>query len=107
MYVESRKKVQLNLVPGQEQRRSCRDWSFGEGKVKGGEPGDPVWRTCTAVCEADSWWGPVAEHRQLSSVPCDDPEGWDGEVGGRLPREGIETNTAGKAIILQWKRFFK
>ena len=36
-----------------------------------------------------------------------DPEGWDGEVGGRLPREGIEMNTAGKAIILQWKRFLK
>ena len=29
------------------------------------------------------------EHRELSSVLCDNLEGWAGGVGGRVKREGI------------------
>ena len=28
-------------------------------------------------------------HRELSSVLCDDLDGWDGGVGGRSKREGL------------------
>ena len=30
----------------------------------------------------------VSQHRELSSVFCDDLKGWDGEMGGRLKRGG-------------------
>ena len=31
----------------------------------------------------------VVYHRELSLLLCDDLEGWDGGMGGRLKREGI------------------
>ena len=34
-----------------------------------------------------SYWKAAVQHRELSSVLCDDLEGWDGE--GRLKREEI------------------
>ena len=40
----------------------------------------------TAICKTDSKWEAAIQHRELSSVLCDDIEGW---VGGRLKREGI------------------
>lgn len=36
-----------------------------------------------------SHWGPAAQHRGLSSVPCDDREGGMGGVGGRSKQEGL------------------
>ena len=41
------------------------------------------------VCKIDGYWEAAVQHRELSSVVCDDPEGWDGVVGGRSKREGI------------------
>ena len=40
------------------------------------------------MCETDSWWGPAAKPRQLSSLLCDDLEwrmgvGWEGGLKGR------------------------
>ena len=35
------------------------------------------------------WWGAAVHHRELRSVLCDDPEGWDGEVRRRSKRVGI------------------
>ena len=34
--------------------------------------------------KTESRWGAAAEHRELSSVLCDDPEGRDGRMEGRL-----------------------
>ena len=31
----------------------------------------------------DSWWEPGIKHRKLSSVLCDDRDGWDGGLRGR------------------------
>ena len=43
-----------------------------------------------AVCKVGSCGEAAAQRRELSSVPCDDPEGWDGGVlRERLQREGI------------------
>ena len=36
-----------------------------------------------------SWWEAAVWHRELSSVLCDDLEGWDGGSGGRFKREGV------------------
>ena len=36
----------------------------------------------------DSYWEHATRHRELSSVLCDDQGRWDGEVGGRIKREG-------------------
>ena len=44
---------------------------------------------CTAVYKTDSQWEDSAEHRELSSVLCDNLEGWMGDgLGGRFKREG-------------------
>ena len=65
----------------------------------------------------DSQGEAAEEHRQLSSVLCDDIEGWDGRVGGRSKREGIYVyielihtviqQKRWKAIILQYKFYLK
>ena len=40
------------------------------------------------MCKTDSQWVPAVYHRELSSVLCDDLEGWDGKwVGGRFKRD--------------------
>ena len=44
--------------------------------------------TYTAMRETDSWWGAAAQHRELSSGLCDDLEGRDEGLGGRLKRKG-------------------
>ena len=33
--------------------------------------------------------GSAASHRELSLVPCDDLEGWDGKGGRGIRREGV------------------
>ena len=47
----------------------------------------------TAVWTIDSWWEAAVSCRELSSVLCDDLEGWDGAgiggMGERPKREGI------------------
>ena len=38
------------------------------------------------------WWEAAAQHREISSVLCDDLEGWDRE-GGREAQEGGDMGT--------------
>ena len=42
--------------------------------------------TYTTMCQTASQQEATTQHRELSSVLCDDPDGWDlgGLVGGRL-----------------------
>ena len=35
------------------------------------------------MCETDSPWEAAGEHRELSSVLCDDRDGWQGGAGRR------------------------
>ena len=52
-----------------------------KGKEREGEAG-AFWEsgidTYTTVCKIDGWWKATIEHRELSSVLCDDLGGWDG-----------------------------
>ena len=46
----------------------------------------------STVCEIGSWWEAAVQHRELGSMVCGDPGGWDvvwGVVRRRLKREGI------------------
>lgn len=65
--------------------------------------------------KTDSWWEPAVKRRELSSLLCDDLDGWDGvgeaQEGGYLCMHMAdslhciaETNTF-KAIILNKKLF--
>ena len=40
----------------------------------------------TTTCKIDSWWEAAAQHREISSMLCNDLEGWDRE-GGRETQE--------------------
>ena len=40
------------------------------------------------MCKTDSWQEAAVQHRELSSVFCDDLEGWKGSRGGRDTQEG-------------------
>ena len=64
--------------------------------------------------------GSCLQHRKLSLALCDDLEGWDGKVGGRLKTEGLHVylwlihivvpqklTQHSKKIILQLKTIFK
>jgi len=42
------------------------------------------------MCKIDSWWEAAVQHRELSSVFCDDLEGWD-RGGGIKAEEGRDT----------------
>ena len=41
------------------------------------------------MCEAESSWEVAIWHKNHSLVLSDDPEGWDGGIGGRFRREAI------------------
>ena len=41
----------------------------------------------TTECKVVGWWEAAAQHREMGSVLCGDPEGWDRE-GGRERQEG-------------------
>ena len=43
----------------------------------------------TTMCKTDSWCKSAIKHRKLSSLLCDDLDGWDGGgVGRKFKREG-------------------
>ena len=44
--------------------------------------GEEDLRIYTTMCKIDSWWEAALQHRELSSVLCEDLEGWDGRMGG-------------------------
>ena len=47
------------------------------------------WYIYTTTGKIGSSWEAAVQHRELGLVLCDDLEGWDDGVGGRLRREGI------------------
>ena len=82
------KVIKMNLFLGQEQRCRHRERMGGHEKGERDELREQHWHMCI-VCKIDGYWEADVQHRELSSVFCDDPERWDGVVGGRSKREGI------------------
>ena len=86
--MESRKMVQMSLLAGQKQR--CRHTEqthgLGEGSREREELEDQNWHIYTTKCIAGGKL--LHNHRELSSVHCDDLQGWDGEEVGMVWRAG-------------------
>ena len=77
MYVESRKMVQMNLFAGQEQRFRPREWMCVQGVGEGGMNWEIDIDACALPCVKQITSGNVLEGycRELSSLPCNDPDG--------------------------------
>ena len=115
--------VKQNLFSGQEQRCRHREWTCGHHGGRGGwdKFGDQVGHIYTTMHQIDSQWEQTIKHRKLSSVFCDDLDGWVGVgVGGRSKRVGVQVyiqlihftvqhklRQHCKAIILQLKKKMK
>ena len=82
------KMVQMNLFVGQQQRHRCREWTCGHGgEGEGGTNMEIRFDINTIPCvKQTASQEPAVLHRELSSVLCDDLDGWDGR-GGREVRE--------------------
>ena len=85
IYVESSKKVQMNLFVGQEQKHRHTEQTCGHrGRRQGwDELGDQDSNIYITICKIDSQWEPAIQYKELSSLLCDDQDGWDrgGEEG--------------------------
>ena len=68
--------VQINLLPRQEERCSCREQIYVD---TGTEKIGMNWQ----IRKADSQEEPVIKHRELSSMLCDNLDGWDRGRGGQ------------------------
>ena len=88
MYVEYRKKVQMNLVPGQEQRHKRTERMCGHGEWEGGMNWEIRFDIDTP-CGKERASGKLVYHKELSSVLCGDLEGW----GGGEAQKGGDPHT--------------
>ena len=79
--MESRKMIQMNLLAEQEQRDRCREQTCGHGgwgEVREAQLRDQHWYVYTTMCNIDSQWEAVVQHRGLSLVLCADLDEWNG-----------------------------
>ena len=88
---------------GQRHRRREQTCGHGGGEREWDELGDWDWHIHTTMCKIDSQWEPAVQHRELSSLLCDDLDGWDGGGGGRSKREGIQVYIQLIHFIVQQK----
>ena len=82
IYVESREVYRWTYFQGRNRQEPVPNVENGHVEIVGGWESGMNWDSsiniCTLPCERDSSWEPGAKHRKLSSVPCDDLEGWNG-----------------------------
>ena len=96
--MEFRKKVMITLYVRQQWRHRCIEQSFvsvgvGEGRM--------IWENSIETCEMSyvKW---IASPGSMHEIGCsglvhwDDPEGWDGEEGGRGVQDGEHMYTHGR-----------
>ena len=91
---------------GRDEDAESVQWTRG-GEEERNELGDWGWHVHTTMCEIASWWDPAGEHRELSSVLCDDLEG--GMVGGmarRSKRQGIYVYIELIHVVVRKKQLF-
>ena len=87
--MEFRKMVMITLYAKQQKRHRCIEQSFG---LCGGE-GGMIWENGIETCilsyvKRIASLGSMHETGCLGLVHWDDPEGWDGEGGGRGVQDG-------------------
>ena len=74
LYLDSKKRIQMNLFAEQKQTHTFWKQTYGYQRGKGGwRDGLGVWdwHKHTAVCGMIGQWGPVVQHRELCPILCD------------------------------------
>ena len=57
----------------------------------------------TTMCKIDSWWEAALQHSELSSVLCEDLEGWDGGMGGDVCKYRADSFAVQQKPTQRWK----
>ena len=89
--------VTITLYASQEKRHRCIEQSFGlVGEGEGGMIWENGIKTCIiSYMKRITSPGPMHDIECLGLVHWDDPEGWDGEGGGRGLQDGEHMYTHG------------
>ena len=95
--MEFRKRVTTTLYARQQKRHRCIEQSFG---LCGRRIGGLIWENGIETCiisyvKQMASLGSMQDTRSLGLVHWDDPEGWDGEGGGRGVQDGEHMYTHG------------
>ena len=103
--MEFRKMVTITLYARQQKRHRCIEQSFG---LCGRGQGGMVWENGieTSILSYVKW---IASPGSMHDTGCsglvhwDDPEGWDGEGGGRGVQDGEHMYTCGGFMLMYGK----
>ena len=102
--MEFRKMVTITLYARQQKRHRCIEQSFGLC----GREGGMIWENGIKTCII-SYKKRIASPGSMQDTGClglvhwDDPEGWDGEGGGRGVQDGEHMYTRGRFMSMYGK----
>ena len=103
--MEFREMVMITLYARQQMRHPCIEQSFG---LCGREEGGMIWENGIETCII-SYVKRIARPGSMHDTGCsrlvhwDDPEGWDGEGGGRGVQDGEHVYTHGGFMLMYGK----
>ena len=103
--MEFRKMVTIILYVRQQKRHRCIEQSFG---LVGEGEGGMIWENGIKTCiisykkriTSPGW---MQDTGSLGLVHWDDPEGWDGEGGGKGVQDGEHVYTRGRFMLMYGK----
>ena len=103
--MEFRKMVTMILYVRQQKRHRCKEQTFGLcGRRQGWDDlREYHWNMYITICEIGCQSSSMRETVCSELVHCDDPEGWDGEEGGRRVQDGEHMYTHGGFMSLYGK----
>ena len=103
--MEFREMVMITLYARQQKRHQCIEQSFG---LCGREEGGMIWENGIETCII-SYVKRIARPGSMHDTGCsrlvhwDDPEGWDGEGGGREVQDGEHVYPCGGLMLMYGK----
>ena len=103
--MEFRKMIMITLYARQQKRHRCIEQSFG---LCGEGEGGMIWENGIETCKL-SYVKRIANPGLMHDTGCsvlvhwDDPEGWDGEGGGRGVQDGEHMYTHGGSMSMYGK----
>ena len=103
--MEFRKMVTITLYARQQKRHRCIEQSFG---LCGRGSGGMIWKNGIETCII-SYVKRITSPGLMQDTGCsgllhwDDPEGWDGERGGRGVQDGEHVYTCGGFMLMYGK----
>ena len=105
IYMEFRKMVMITLYMRQQKKQKCTEWSLDSVEE---EEGGMIWENGIETCII-SYVKRIASPGSMQDTGCsglvhwDDPEGWDGEGGGRGLQDGEHVYTRGRFMLMYGK----